>query len=221
MFVAYMILADHIMSQSAICKTLHFCSLKRLAVLAALLVVSAFAAPFSSAQQVGVKTNLLYDATATINLGAEVRVAPRWSIDLSGNLNAWNLGSERRWKHWLIQPEARYWLCEATTGHFFALNALGGKFNVGHVGFAHNFLGTHFSHLSDHRYQGSVIGTGIGYGYSWLLGRHWNIEAEATVGLVHGSYDIFECAGCGRRVGHNSSNHFLPTKLAVNVVYVF
>ena len=67
----------------------------------------------------------------------------------------------------------------------------------------------------------SVIGAGIGYGYSWLLGRHWNIEAEATVGLVHGSYDIFECAGCGRRVGHNSSNHFLPTKLAVNVVYVF
>ncbi|WP_304476709.1 DUF3575 domain-containing protein, partial [uncultured Muribaculum sp.] len=31
------------------------------------------------------KTNLVYDALLTVNLGAEVQLAPRWSLDLSGN----------------------------------------------------------------------------------------------------------------------------------------
>ena len=66
----------------------------------------------SSAQNWNIKTNLLYDATATINLGLERSFAPKWSVDLSGNLNAWSI-NDHKWKHWMIQPEARYWFCEA------------------------------------------------------------------------------------------------------------
>lgn len=33
-----------------------------------------------SAQKIAVKTNLLYDVTTTLNLGAEFRVAPKWTI---------------------------------------------------------------------------------------------------------------------------------------------
>ena len=40
-------------------------------------------------QDVAIKTNLLYDATRTVNAGIEVGLAPRWTIDLSGNYNAW------------------------------------------------------------------------------------------------------------------------------------
>ena len=63
-------------------------------------------------QKFAVKSNLLYDATATINLGVEVGLAKKWSLDLSGNYNGWKFGDEARMKHWLVQPEARYWLCE-------------------------------------------------------------------------------------------------------------
>ena len=52
-------------------------------------------------QEFAVKTNVLYDATMTINLGAELEVAPKWSVELSGNFNGWNMGNGRRWKHWL------------------------------------------------------------------------------------------------------------------------
>lgn len=38
-----------------------------------------------SAQKIAVKTNILYDVTTTLNIGAEFRVAPKWTIDLSGN----------------------------------------------------------------------------------------------------------------------------------------
>ncbi len=174
----------------------------------------------ASASKFGIKTNLLYDATATVNLGAEVVVAPKWSIDVSGNLNAWSFNDGRRWKHWMVQPEARYWLCDATAGHFFALHAIGGKFNFGHIPFARN-IGYHFGNLRDHRYQGWAVGAGVGYGYSWLLGRHWNLEAELGIGWSRASYDEFECEGCGKKIGHRSKNMFLPTKAAINLVYVF
>lgn len=188
----------------------------------ALAAIALCAAGFpASAQQVGIKTNLLYDATATINLGAELKVAPRWSVDLSGNLNAWSFSHGRRWKHWLVQPEVRYWLCDATAGHFFALHGLSGQFNVGHLGFARDFLGVHFSELRDHRYQGWYAGAGLAYGYSWILGKHWNVEAELGIGWIYSNYDIFECEGCGKKTGKGHRNSFLPTKAAVNLVYVF
>lgn len=173
------------------------------------------------AQELGIKTNLLYDATMTVNLGAELKVAPRWSIDVSGNLNAWTLSHSRRWKHWMVQPEVRYWLCDATSGHFFAAHALGGQFNVGHLGFARDFLGYNFGNLKDHRYQGWYGGAGLGYGYSWILGEHWNLEAEIGVGWIYTHYDVFECEGCGRRIGKGHKNMVMPTKAAINLVYVF
>lgn len=172
-------------------------------------------------QEVGIKTNILYDATATLNLGLEVKVAPRWSVDLSGNLNAWTFNNGKRWKHWMLQPEARYWLCDATAGHFFAVHALTGQFNFGHIGFAHNFIGIPLSKLKDHRYQGWTVGAGLGYGYSWILNRHWNIEAEIGLGYIYADYDVFECAGCGRKTGDGKKGFFTPTKAAVNIVYVF
>lgn len=150
-----------------------------------------------------------------------MKIAPRWSVDLSGNLNAWSFSDGRRWKHWLIQPEARYWLCEATTGHFFAVHALGGLYNIGHLGFARDIAGIKFGDLRDYRYQGKFIGAGIGYGYAWTLNTHWSIEAEIAAGWIHSNYDKFECEGCGRKISHDSRNYITPTKAAISIVYVF
>lgn len=174
----------------------------------------------ASASGFGIKTNLLYDATATVNLGAELRVAPRWSIDVSGNLNAWSFNDGRRWKHWMAQPEARYWFCDAMAGHFVALHAIGGQFNFGHLPFARNIV-YDFGNLRDRRYQGWAVGAGVGYGYSWLLGRHWNLEAELGIGWIRAAYDEFECEGCGKKVGSGVKNMVLPTKAAINFVYIF
>lgn len=43
-----------------------------------------------SAQNVAVKTNLLYDVSTTINLGAEIGLSPKWTLDLSANYNGWD-----------------------------------------------------------------------------------------------------------------------------------
>ena len=64
----------------------------------------------AKAQTVAVKSNILYDATATVNLGAEIAFNRHWSLDISGNYNGWDVASDKSWQHWMVQPEARYWL---------------------------------------------------------------------------------------------------------------
>ncbi len=173
-------------------------------------------------QQAAVKSNLLYDATATINVGVEWGLAPRWTLDVSGNYNGWNMSNDRRWKHWLIQPEARYWFCERFGGHFLGFHLLGGQYNVGGIDTGIKFLGTDFSGLKNYRYQGWAVGAGVAYGYAWILGRHWNLEAELGVGYAYTRYDTFRCVGCGKRISKDKSHHYVgPTKAAINLVYVF
>ncbi len=168
------------------------------------------------------KTNLLYDALLNANIGAEMRVAPKWSVDLSGQVNFWTLSRQRKWKNWMVQPEARYWLCEAMGGHFFAAHLIGGEYNVGSLSLPDNFMGTDFKNLRDNRYQGWFAGAGIGYGYTWLLHKHWSLEAEIGAGWIYSRYDRYECPGCGRKVESNKThNYFGVTKAAVNLIYVF
>ena len=115
------------------------------------------------AQKAAIKTNLLSDAATTPNLGLEFRMAPKWTFDLSGQMNAWNINN-RRWRHWMVQPEFRVWYCEAFQGSFWALHLIGGQFNIGNINNNIKFLGSDFSKLKDHRYQGWGTGAGIGYG---------------------------------------------------------
>lgn len=169
--------------------------------------------PLWSREPVAVKTNILYDATLTLNAGTEVKVDSLWTLDLSADLNAWTLGRDGRLKHWLIQPEVRRWLTQPMRGHFLAAHLLGGQFNVG---------GWPVGPLRHHRYQGWGIGAGVGYGYSWLIGGHWRIEAEIGLGYIWRRYDKYSCAGCGRKVASGRHAGYIgPTKAAVNVVYEF
>ncbi len=174
------------------------------------------------AQKVAVKTNLLYDATTTINLGVEFGLAPKWTLDVSGNYNPWTFSNNKKWKHWLVQPEARYWFCNKMMGHFVGVHALGGQYNVGNVDADFKFLGTDFSQLKDHRYEGWMVGAGVAYGYAWALSKHWNLEAEIGLGYVYTRYDKYKCEKCGEKVESDKGHHYVgPTKAAVNLVYVF
>ena len=112
----------------------------------------------SEAQEMALKSNILYDATTTINLGYEVALNNKTTLDIWVNYNPWTLGkkwvglyefkyynpevpgaitspsaSERdvKLKHLAIQPELRWWTCEKFNGHFFGVHLHGGMFNVG------------------------------------------------------------------------------------------
>ncbi len=172
-------------------------------------------------QDAALKTNVLYDATLTVNAGLEIGLAPKWSLDVSGNYNGWTVDGHK-WKHWLLQPEARYWFCDRFARHFVGLHVLGGKYNVGHIDTGLKIFNTDFSVLKEHRFQGWAVGAGLAYGYAFILDRHWNLELEAGFGYVYTRYDVYECKDCGKRIEKDKPHHYVgPTKAAVNLVYLF
>lgn len=168
------------------------------------------------AQRLAVKTNILSDLTTTVNLGAEVSLAPKWSLDVSGNYNAWDFADYRKQKQWMVQPEARFWFCETFNGHFLAAHVLGGEFNMANPFFPFSL----YKPLQDYRYQGWMYGAGIGYGYHWILSPRWSIEAEIGIGYVGTTYEQYECIRCGTLLSEGVSNKFSITKLAVSVIFM-
>lgn len=83
-----------------------------------IVVVFCFLGARVSAQEGGVKSNLLYDVTGTLNFGMEFSLDYEWTLDVSANYNAWNFSPTRKMKHWLLQPELRWWGCEPFRGIF-------------------------------------------------------------------------------------------------------
>ncbi len=175
-----------------------------------------------AAKDIAVKTNLIDDALLDVNVGAELAVAPKWSIDVPASFNFWTLSHNRCWKHWAVQPGIRYWFCEALGGHFAGAHLMGGQYNVGGLDFDFKFLGTNLSSLKDSRYEGWFVGAGVSYGYSWILNKHWNIEAELGIGWAYTRYDRYPCTRCGRKLQSGKAHNYVgPTKAAINIVYVF
>ena len=164
----------------------------------------------SYAQKLAVKSNLLYDATGSMNLGLEVALSNRLTLDLSGNYNPWtiNTSSNSKIKHFLVQPELRYWSCEKFAGHFFGVHVHYAYYNVGG------------SSLKNNRYDGWLSGAGFTYGYQWLLSNRWSIEASLGVGYAYIDYKKYDCQGCGRYKTTGTTHYFGPTKLGLSLIYI-
>ena len=173
----------------------------------------------ASAQNVAVKTNALYWATTTPNIGVEVSVAKQHSLQLFYGLNPWKQsgGDQTSLRHWLLMPEYRYWFCESFNGWFVGAHLMGGQFNMGGVDLPFGL----FPSLENRRYEGWYAGGGVTAGYQWVLSRHWNIEASLGVGYDYIKYDKFRCGECGERLKSGHTNYIGPTKLALSVMYVF
>ena len=104
---------------------------------------------------------------------------------------------------------------------------MGGMYNVGNIGFIPNFLNNRFKQLKDERWKGWGVGAGIAYGHAWTLGTHWNLEAEIGIGWIYSRYDRWSIdkANGGKlqnKIQDNKVHNYVgPTKLAVNLEYVF
>lgn len=179
--------------------------------------------------QVAVKTNILYDATTTPNLGIEIGIGSKSTAQLFYGLNAWSFDSkthgERKAKHWLLMPEYRWWPCSKFNGHFFGVHLMGGQFNAANVDLpipGKFFSGDNIrSEVRNHRYEGDYAGLGLTYGYQWILSRHWNIEAEIGVGYDHVWFDKYECGECGGKLSDGTTNYLGVTKIGLVFLYIF
>lgn len=199
-----------------------------------MLLVSAAMACGSSAfaQKVALKTNLLNDALTTPNLGIEVATGKKQTFNVTYSLNPWEYGKGRQAKHWVLMPEYRWWNCSKFNGHFIGVHAFGGEFNAGNINvpvpgffFGGDNIAKEVKRVDapavSNRYEGGFLGAGFTYGYQWILSQHWNLEAEAGVGVAHAWYDKYPCAECGTKLADGGTNYVGLTKLGISLLYVF
>ena len=179
-----------------------------------------------NAQKVALKTNLLYDATATANLGVEVRLAKQITLDLSGSYAGWDIDKQKNQKmrHYMIQPEIRFWTCESFNGHFFGLHGHYGMYNMsGGNWFVDNMK--HLSNLSkldtkNSRYEGTAAGAGVSYGYSWIIANRLNLDFTLGMGYAYLDYDRYGAPKCSPLLGSDTKHYFGITKVGVSLVFI-
>ncbi len=129
----------------------------------------------SHAQRLAVKTNAVgWAFYGTLNLGAEVALAPRWTLDVQGFYNPWEFSDHKQSKFRAVQPELRHWFCRKFAGHFVGL----------HGGYADYDFG-----MNKYRYDGWTTSLGASYGYSLPVAAHWRVEANLGLGWLHKEYD--------------------------------
>ena len=163
------------------------------------------------------KTNLLYAATLTPNLGLEISWRTQLSLNITGSYNPWNRkgkkGDNDKIVHWMAQPELRYWFCEPTGGHFIGIHAVVTKYNIG---------GHKFFHIFDkgYRYEGWGVGGGFTYGYSWFLSKKWAIEGFLGIGVVQLGFDKSNNRiWCCTKSEHFTKTYFGLTKVGISLIY--
>lgn len=176
-----------------------------------LILTTVLLTPLAKAQDITIKSNLLSDITATLNVGAEWAFAPRWTLGVSTDYKGWAFKNNKKNKHWIVEPELRYWIKKTFNGHFVSFHPFGGLYNIGDI----KLLGA-----GDYRYEGWTLGGGVGYGYQWRLSRKWRMEAEIGLGYAYADYDKYECKECGKKIGSGHGNFLVSTKVALSIIYV-
>ena len=128
----------------------------------------------ADAQTFAFKTNLLYDATLTPNLGFDVRLNSKWSTGAVVGLNAWDINKDKnkKWRHILVAPNVRRWLGDSLfRKSYIEADLMYSHYNVGNTSIPFGL----YKGAKDRRLQGDLLALGGKYGYSWILSRTWRI----------------------------------------------
>ena len=204
--------------------------MKNKALLILLLLTGIFcSATRVQAQKWSVKTNLLYWATGTLNIGGELKVSKHSTFNVTCNLNPWTYGVDTKLQHWFFRPEYRYWVTEANTRLFFGMHVMGGGFEVG--GFKVPIIGDKIGRLRNLLYtyhSGTFVAAGVGMGYAFYLSPHLNLEVSGGVGLArikhHSEPNTKHPKWAGGPTWRGRDKvHYLPvpTELSISLVYLF
>ena len=165
------------------------------------------------------KTNLLYGASTTMNIGAEFFLNRFLTLDVSLGWNPFVHRDNRKFAHLMVQPTLRYWIQEPFNGHFFGLSLMYSNFNVSDIRQPYNWFGV-LSGLRDHRFRGDAYSASIQYGHQWVLSPRWSLEASVNVGYAFLDYRKYESGWCGRHLGNNQRHHWGLTNAGITLIYI-
>lgn len=156
-------------------------------------------------QRVGIKTNTLYWATASPNLGVEFRLSRHFTLNIEGMGNLLE-GKKFRTHTATVIPEGRYWFsARPQAGHFVGVMGTGSLFQW---------------KLNNTFHKGDVVGLGLTYGYSFVLSKRWSLEATLGAGWAHFREIKYKAGEKAPNQINNSKDLFAPLKAGLTFVYL-
>ncbi|MBQ9356619.1 MAG: DUF3575 domain-containing protein [Prevotella sp.] len=171
----------------------------------------------SHAQHIAISNNLLFDAAGALSAGVELPLSKATSIEAYGSVRPWKRGNQSVHKHWSVQTQYRIWPCQVMNGFFFGPYIHAAEFNIGNRDLCFGLL----KGLKPNRYEGWLIGGGLGCGYELAIAKHWNIGAEAGIGYTYVNSKKYDCERCGRLKDDDAYNYVGLSRLALSLIYVF
>lgn len=169
----------------------------------------------SKREVVALKNNLAYDAILTPNLQLEIRLTPKWSLELGAGFNPFPLDDTKfpKWRHLSAWIAPRYWFCHVFNRGFLSFNAAYAHYNVAGNAWPVAWM---YPQVKENRYQGDAVMGGLSYGWHFAISPHFSIELEGGVDAGYTWYDQFECKHCGNKKDHGGRWLVLP-KVGVNI----
>ena len=169
------------------------------------------------------RVNLAWAAASEPNIGFEVPVGQHVTLGANLGLKAWprwgfwdwdEKDNDTHWRNFAVVPEVRWWPGNLYEGWFAGADFIYSHFNVGAVSFPFGM----YPDASNYRLQGSWWAGGVFGGYSWALGEHFRLEAEAGVAAGLAAYDRYDCKHCGTSLGEDRKVTVVP-KVGVNIAW--
>ena len=165
-----------------------------------------------------VKTNMLYDLALAPNIEVEVPFGRnrRWSV-MAEYLNPWWRLDKLNYAYEIQEAglELRRWLtprCDGSrpwlSGMFAGLYVASAKYDLEYNG------------VGD---QGEVWSVGGTFGYSWPIGRRWNLELSVSAGYLGGKRRHYNAEFESSHLIYKetkSMRYFGPTKLKFSLVWI-
>lgn len=181
------------------------------------LIVFMLAALFgfcSRAQKAALATDLVsYVNFVTLNAEVSYPVARHWSVNAGFRYNpfTFNLGEGKediRNKQQSYSAGVRFWPWNVFSGWWLAGKVQYQEYNSGGL-------------VSRKTYDGDRYGAGFSGGYSYMVGKHFNIDFGLGFWSGMDVYKKYSCPVCGVTEDTGSKFFFLPSDVIIALSYVF
>lgn len=195
------------------CKEMRSYSVKKLKSMAVVLLL-VLPVMRVSAQKAAISTDLVgYVNFVAMNVEVSLPVARHWTVNAAARYSPFefNLGDGKenaRNKQQTYSAGMRWWPWNVYSGWWLSGKLQYQEYNSG--GF-----------LSDTTYEGDRVGAGVSGGYSYMLGKHFNIDFGLGLWGGWDKFSKYACPVCGLTDDAGSKFFVLPTDVIIALSYVF
>lgn len=166
------------------------------------------------AQDVSLSTNIMdYVQLGTFNAEGMMALSRHWSLAAGFRYNPFSYdggkggeGMQARQQTYALG--ARWWPWHIMSGWWLSGKLQYQEYNVGGI-------------RSPETTEGDRYGAGLAAGYSYMLGKHLNLDIGVGVWSGNDNYVSYACPRCGRITGSGERMFFRMNDILLSFAYVF